>query len=426
MRIGDLEGARAGELLLRRESFGGLLFAPRGAVQIEVDGEAFAFLRDYFATGRAAQTDAERGLLQELRAELPAWEDSTVRCVDDFPPVGVFPFPVYNAPTLADVQITERCPSRCPHCYVSAGPAGAEMSLGAMERACQELSANGVGQVALGGGEPLSHPHLPEILRLCRDHHLVPNLTTSGLLLSRAALAVLARHCGAVALSLEGVGEAFEQRRQMRFALFCERLTWLLDAGIPTVLQVTLSQESFADLDQILAFCLTHPRLYGVIFLAYKEVGRGAGYHHTLFGLDPDLVSERLQRACYLLSTQTRVGYDCCLAPALTGFASSLDFAQGDQLEGCSALRGSIGISINLDVTPCTFTPDRVIGNLHRESLREIWRKPEAQAFRFELQHHSEIDETCRLCPSKSSCLGGCPAYDLVRCTSTAEVAKPE
>ena len=78
---------------------------------------------------------------------------------------------------------------------------------------CAELKKNGVVQIALGGGEPLLHPDLVAIRELCRAYDLVPNLTTNGLGLSDEVCRALARCCGAVALSLEGIGEAFERRR---------------------------------------------------------------------------------------------------------------------------------------------------------------------------------------------------------------------
>lgn len=267
------------------------------------------------------------------------------------------PFQQFNAPTLADFQITSRCTLGCPHCYASADPLGVEVALPEVERVLRELGACGVPQIALGGGEPLSHPAMIEILELCHSHNLVPNFTTSGLLLDDRFIRAIKRYCGAVALSLEGVGERYTQRRGLRFELLQERLTTLLDRGVATVLQVTLSQENFGELEQIVEFALSAPRLYGVIFLAYKQVGRGTGYHHTLSALEPARVYSELRQAFLALSRQTRVGYDCCLTPGVVGFEPTLDFAHSDQLEGCSAMRSSVGILPSLDLTPCTFTP---------------------------------------------------------------------
>jgi MoaA/NifB/PqqE/SkfB family radical SAM enzyme len=94
--------------------------------------------------------------------------------------------------------------------------------------------------VALGGGEPLLHPALELVLVRCHALGIVPNLTTSGLHLSEGNLDLLARYCGAVGLSLEGVGEDLDRCRVSGFTRFELTLDKLLARGIRVVLQVTL------------------------------------------------------------------------------------------------------------------------------------------------------------------------------------------
>jgi len=185
------------------------------------------------------------------------------------------------------------------------------------------------------------------------------------------------------------------------------------------VLQVTLSKESFGDLDDIVQLCLDYPSLYGVIFLAYKEVGRGSRYHQVLSKLDPLLVHDQLRTAFLTLSQHMRVGYDCCLTPAMVGLESDLGFAHDDQLEGCSAMRSSIGVLPNLDVTPCTFLPNAAVGNLHEQPLAAIWRGRPADRFRLRMAEQMSAKPACRGCATQSDCLGGCPAFDLVRCAQS-------
>jgi len=403
-------------LLLRREAFGGLLFAPREAVHIELDHEAFEFVHAHLTRQRAPSCAEEQHLLERLRAELGVTEVSRTRTVEYGRAVDAYPFQVYNAPTLADFQITTRCTMGCRHCYAAAEPDGVSVPLADVTRVLSELERNGVTQIALGGGEPLDHPDLIQILELCHGHGLVPNLTSNGLGLDREKLAALKRYCGAVALSLEGVGERFSRLRGSSFAAFEARLARLVESGVATVLQVTLSRETFADLDAIVAFCLQQPRLYGVIFLAYKQVGRGLDCDHLLSELEPAGVHEKLRDAFLRLSRQIRVGYDCCLTPGIVGVEPTLGFSQEHQLEGCSALRSSVGILPSLDVTPCTFSGDLVVGNLADQPLHEIWRGEAAQAFRGQMRRHYEGDARCVSCASKLDCLGGCALFDLVRC----------
>ena len=222
-------------------------------------------------------------------------------------------------------------------------------------------------QVAFGGGEPLLHPHLEHILARCHELGLVPNLTTSGLNLGTRELDFLARYCGAIGVSLEGVEDNFATVRKSGFARFERVVSKLQGHGIPVVLQVTLSSRILAMLPEIVAYCARQSDLYGVIFLAYKPVGRGRDFDQPLSTLSHLEVHEHLQHAFEALSQQTRVGFDCCMTPAVTGRGNDYDPHAAYYLEGCSALRTSIGLSPTLDVMPCTFTAEHSVGNLHEQ-----------------------------------------------------------
>jgi radical SAM protein with 4Fe4S-binding SPASM domain len=209
-------------------------------------------------------------------------------------------------------------------------------------------------------------------------------------------------------------------RRKSGFRFFESSLARLHDYAIPTVFQVTLSTENLSQLPAIVEYCLATPDLYGVIFLAYKPVGRGLGYHTSLSALAPAALYPLLRDAFLRLSAHTRVGYDCCMTPAITGIDVELGFEAQHLLEGCSAARTSVGITTSLDVVPCTFATHRPFGNLRTQSLLEIWHGKRAEAFRTRLDELGDSREACRMCPSRSSCLGGCPEWDLVGCTRAA------
>ena len=276
---------------------------------------------------------------------------------------------VLSAPTLVDIQLTRRCPMGCPHCYVAARPDGAHMDCEDTRLVLRACADAGVCQLALGGGEPLLHPRIIDILAEAHALGLVPNLTTTGLDLDEPKLEALARYAGAVALSLEAVGEEFGRYRRAGFAFFEEAQAKLRRHHIPMVFQVTLSRESLLDLPSVIDYCLTVPDLYGVIFLAYKAVGRGEGFHAPLSSVAPAELYPILRDAFMRLGAHTRVGYDCCLTPAIVGIDEEFGFSEQDLLEGCSAARGSVGVSVELDVLPCTFLGTTSLGNLRTASL---------------------------------------------------------
>lgn len=89
------------------------------------------------------------------------------------------------------VELTNRCSKACAFCYNASGPGGASAwtadDVVAFVRDCAE---SGVRAVSFGGGEPLEHPDVFEILARLRGV-LFRSMTTNGLLLTEARLAEL-------------------------------------------------------------------------------------------------------------------------------------------------------------------------------------------------------------------------------------------
>mgnify|MGYP000439928137 CR=1 FL=1 len=57
-------------------------------------------------------------------------------------------------------------------------------------------------QFALGGcGDPDQHEEFAEILKICKQHRIVPNFTTSGLGMTEEIVKLCKEYCGAVAVS---------------------------------------------------------------------------------------------------------------------------------------------------------------------------------------------------------------------------------
>ena len=405
-------------IVLRQEAFGGVLFDPADATFLELDPEGFALLCGYADRSDLPLHGEAAALMAEVRRNVADLDRRPIRRVAPVQADSDAPLPVLSAPSLVDFQITNQCYLNCPHCYADSVPSGAHAPLDDVKMALDQVAELGCFQVAIGGGEPLLHPQLGEILAHCHALGMVPNLTTSGLHLDDEKIALIRRYCGAVGVSLEGVGDAFGTYRKSGFRRFLTTLERFRENDIPVVLQVTLNTEVYAQLDEVVAFCGAQPDLYGVIFLAFKPVGRGAGYGTPLSVLPAGEVHQRLQDCFMTLSKTTRVGFDCCLTAGVIGPGSDFDAHAARYLEGCSALRSSIGISSTLDVMPCTFTPGHAVGNLHEQSLREIWSGLNTRRFRQQMADRAGSNAQCSSCQKYSFCLGGCPVMELVNCSN--------
>ena len=405
--------------ILRPESYGGIVFDPFDGTLLELDHDAYDVARKTLMGTGFFLNRARREMSFELKRHLKVNRFRKAREVFPVRESGwrsAVDVPSLSAPTLVDFQITDKCLMGCPHCYASSVPEGEHVPWEDVQRVIHQLHDCGVCQLAIGGGEPLLHPNIVDLLKLCHDKGIVPNLTTGGMEFTDENLDAIRRYCGAVGISMEGVGEKYSEVRHHRFDKFVSSLDRMRETGVPTVIQVTLSAANLDQVDDIVDFCISRGDLYGVIFLAYKPVGRGETYSKALSSLDADYVSDVLGRAFKRLSEHMRVGYDCCMTPGVAGVEAAQAFADESNLEGCSALRGSVGISTSLDVIPCTFTWRHQIGNLKKDHLQDIWQNANAETFRGRIHAKSTTNASCSGCNKGQHCYGGCPVMPLINC----------
>lgn len=397
-------------IILRPERFGGIIFNTVNAHEVWADKKTFEKIKNNKTDVSVLNKDENMaGILKEL--DIKAFKHiKLLPCLQDI--THSHPFPILNSPLLADINITNKCNLHCPHCYVNSTNNGEEMTSDNFEILLRQCVENNILQVAIGGGEPTTHPYFSDFLKKFRQHGIVPNITTNGKELKWKAVYNMAKYCGAVALSIEEWGDEFERRRNFPFSDFLKSIKKIRSAGINLVFQVVISKNNLNTLldttQRLLQF-----KPYGIIFLAYKPQGRGRKYDAPLSEDDPYKTFRVLDEIFHLSSfKKTKIGFDCCLAPSL------LSVKENPSLAGCSAARTSLAVMPDLRVLPCSFMKENKnseFDNLISSSLFDIWRKDNFYDFRKKIESKMKTD-LCSECSVVNTCLGGCPEFSLVQC----------
>lgn len=160
------------------------------------------------------------------------------------------------------VELTHRCPLRCPYCSnpVELQRAGEELDTATWKRVLDEAAALGILQLHFSGGEPTARKDLPELVRHAAGLGLYSNLITSGVLLDRASLAVLAdAGLDHVQLSFQDVETESAERiggmpgAQARKLVLARLVT---DAGLPLTLNFVVHRQNLERLPQMIALGL--------------------------------------------------------------------------------------------------------------------------------------------------------------------------
>lgn len=325
-----------------------------------------------------------------------------------------------SAPTEVHLMTTNRCPAGCPGCYTGAVPDGEEPEGRAVREVLTRLAEHGVFHVALGGGESLLREDLFELAAHARSVGLVPNLTTSGIGLTREA-AERCRVFGQVNVSLDGVGEAYRAARGYDGSGVALRaLERLVEAGVPAGVNFVVQRCNWAAMEETVA-AVAGRGGNEVEFLRFKPAGRGFdGYLERR--LRPEQAEALLPRLLALGERYPAVHMkvDCSFVPFLCASDPDPEVLAQFGVIGCEAGNVLAAVKADLQATPCSFVEEPLGGV---DALVDRWDDhPSLRAWR---TFPERAPEPCASCPYQAVCRGGCKVVSR-RLTGELFVPDPE
>lgn len=312
-----------------------------------------------------------------------------------------------TGPELLDICITKYCPGPlvdgvhkpCSYCYMNsvATDEHKSMYLNVDEfRYILEQNKGDVFQVALGGGEPTTHPNFIEILRICKEEYdVIPNYTTNGINLTAEILEATKKYCGAVAVSLHDVKQC------------ANGMAKLINYGIKTNIHVVVTKERATckftkSLIESLPF--VENKLNAVIFLLHKPVGRA-----NINNQPTALEAEAFVKNILEWKPKFKIGFDACFAPALVRNKVDSTF-----FDYCDGGRFSGFVDWDMMMYPCSFASSNKRNgmSLRDHAFKEIWNSKLFDGFR------SQFKTRCNGCADVKVCGGGCPLLsEIIPCS---------
>ena len=198
---------------------------------------------------------------------------------------------------ILDIEVSTVCHKGCKFCYKSNTAVGQNMSFVTFKHIV-DLMPN-LMQVAFGIGDIDGNPELFDMMGYCRSIGVVPNLTINGARMTDERAALLAKYCGAVAVSNYNKSECYGAVSQLS-GLGMEQVN----------IHQLMALEAKDQIWELLKDVKTDERLKGlnaIVFLSLKNKGRGTSYTRM-----PDKDYQGIINYCF--ENDIRFGMDSCSA----------------------------------------------------------------------------------------------------------------
>jgi organic radical activating enzyme len=177
-------------------------------------------------------------------------------------------------PELVDLKLTNYCAYGCSFCYQSSTKEGRHADVSDIERIIDILKASGCFELAIGGGEPTTHPHFARILDYAKNAGMTVGFTTRNFdLYNHKHIIRIMEATSSIAFSCHNVQEI---QKISEMSVKIQNLTkiWAREKIYIQIIPELYSTKKF---EEMLTACSMQ---YGlkVTLLGYKEFGFGKSY----------------------------------------------------------------------------------------------------------------------------------------------------
>jgi hypothetical protein len=170
-------------------------------------------------------------------------------------------------PESIDVKITQYCDLGCKYCHEESTESGTHSDLSKLLEVLSDLPS-GV-ELAIGGGNPLSHPQLIEFLRECKLRGWIPNLTVNQghLFTYKSLLEFLISENLIYGLGISIMNRNYKLLEH--FLTLSDHIVFHCIAGVTELIQLKELIE------------LSNNAYKKILILGYKQFGFGVKYYST-------------------------------------------------------------------------------------------------------------------------------------------------
>jgi radical SAM protein with 4Fe4S-binding SPASM domain len=303
------------------------------------------------------------------------------------------------APEALHISITQACDQACSGCFFSAPLAkgGMSMPLALFTQIVDQAARVKVFQLALGGGEPMTHPDLETMVAYATERGLLVSMTTNGNHLTPfRADALRQAGLGQLQFSLNGATPEVHSQTRPHYERVRAAIRTAQAAHLRWGLNTLVTRANLSALEDLLRLAQAEGA-YSVNILRPKPAQRGGKW---LAESLPSAADNRfLQTLLRRWQPRLRITTDSSLAFVRQGTPQAWRYSG---VEGCTAGRRILSIDPSGQVLPCGHVP--IPAQVAPGDFMAAWNHdPQLDAFR---RLEETLGEPCQSCVHKSVCRG--------------------
>lgn len=304
-------------------------------------------------------------------------------------------FKAYDTPMLMNLELTTRCPLRCPQCYCDL-LGRKDMELDTALYWLKEAAKNKVRTVNLSGGETMLYPHLSELIRTCHELGMEANIALSGYGVSREVLKELIG-CGVnqICISLNGSTEQINNYSRDGYALAVNALRLLAEIGYSkTCINWVMHSNNAEDIQEMFRLA----EKYNVADFTVMVFKPDASYQRPSMPSGEQILQVAKQIKAYIGPLHIHVEECFSQLRAVMGQRFLINMNRGIS-RGCGAGRDGISISVDGMITPCRHLEFKE----EFKTIKDYWEH--STVLKQLRQVEDEPKEPCKGCGYQKYCI---------------------
>lgn len=418
-----------GEIRLRKEHFGGIVFDTQKGTVIDVDREAFILLsiiqqNDLFNlenpagffksnSSKVKSKNTIKTIIEKFLESgiLSVDNNDNVNCVNSNIQKIEWPnTPYLSVPETVHWAITYRCETGCLDCYTARHSKNnnSELSLIDSIKIVDKISEWGVFQLAIGGGEPLLRHDLEEITHHAHQKGMVIHVTTGQYELEDNLLNRLSKSITCLQIGIKHEQLAYYSEKEI--ARLTRLVNKIKEIGIYAGANLILCRSTINNFDRIID-SLIKSGFNRITLLRYKPPASINRWKKEKPSIDNMLKIEKLLPEFVNKFPNIDFRIDCGLSFLQRGIDPQKALISG--LRGCVASNRILALAPDGSVFPCSqlIHPKFYAGNILTDEIEQIWKEnKKIKIHRFFREKGTFKKSKCGVCKAKQHC-GGCRVF---------------